>query len=191
MIVPAQTLHWHLPPSTMAADDEGSPLYGEDSASARRQFGSAAVDRRQAAIGPRPAAQTPGSQVLNGLLPAPHLLGKRSRQEYDTPDLPSHADRQQWLESQRAAFEAVGSSCEPAGGAAPAAGGAAPAAGTAVGAATGAPAAGAAGGGPDGEGNSHGSDSSTTRVQRSRSSAQHAAIFSLVYGLLEEGEDRR
>lgn len=140
-------------------------MYREDSGSMRRQLGaSAPQDRRQ-------ANPTVPGLALNG---SGQMLGKRGRTEYDTPDLPSHADREQWLDSQHAAFEAAATAGSGGGPS-----GATPSAGTAT------------AGGVEAEGNSHGSDSSSSRQQRSRSSAQHAAIFGLVYGLLEEGQDRR
>lgn len=171
------------------ADDEGSPLYGEDSGSVRRHFthGAPSADRRQPTVGPRPPSHG-GAPTANG------VLGKRARVEYDTPDLPSHADRKQWLESQQAVFDAVVAADEaepPRGGAAPeppaapAQGGgeaAAPADGGAA-APQQPPAAGEAGRDEGGD--------AASRAQRRRSAAQHAAIFGLVYGLLEEGDDRR
>ncbi len=150
----ANCLH-HLP---TCADDEGSPLWAEDSG--RRAAGQ---ERRLATLGPRQLAYPP-----NGAAVAPpngSLLGKRTRREYETPDLPSHADRQQWLAGQLAAFDAV----------------AAAAAATSGDAGSGAAAPGAA------EGGSEASGGPWTAAL----AAKHAAIFSLVYGLLEEGEDRR
>ncbi|KAL4434845.1 hypothetical protein ABPG77_005372 [Micractinium sp. CCAP 211/92] len=172
-----------------SSDDEGSPLYGEDSGSVRRHFthGAPSADRRQPTVGPRPPSHG-GAPTANG------VLGKRARVEYDTPDLPSHADRKQWLESQQAVFDAVVAADEaepPRGGAAPeppaapAQGGgeaAAPAEGGAA-----APQQPAAAGEA---GRDEGGDAAS-RAQRRRSAAQHAAIFGLVYGLLEEGDDRR
>ncbi|KAL4423940.1 hypothetical protein ABPG75_001241 [Micractinium tetrahymenae] len=174
-----------------SSDDEGSPLYGEDSGS-RRQFGhGGAADRRQPTIGPRPASH--GAPP-----PANGLLGKRARVEYDTPDLPSHADRKQWLESQKAAFDAVVAADEAedarrsAQAEVPAAPPAVPAQGSGEGAGGGAAAQPLAAGetGRE-EGNGPGSDGGASRAQRRHSAAQHAAIFGVVYGLLEEGDDRR
>lgn len=119
------------------------------------------------------------------------MLGKRARVEYDTPDLPSHADRKQWLESQHAAFDAVAAADEdepPRGG-----GAAEPPAVPTQGAGEGgAPAEGGGGAAAAGEaGRDEVGDAGASRAQRRRSAAQHAAIFGLVYGLLEEGDDRR
>lgn len=138
------------------ADDEGSPLWGEDSG---RRGGQ---ERRLATIGPRQLAYAP-----NGATAAPtgSPLGKRSRQEYETPDLPSHADRQQWLAGQLVAFDAVAAAA--AASSDDAGSGAAPAAAA--------------------EGGSEASGGPWTAAL----GAKHAAIFALVYGLLDEGEDRR
>lgn len=142
-------------------------------------------------MGPRPSTHSAPA-------PANGVLGKRPRVEYDTPDLPSHADRKQWLDSQLAAFDAVvaaddteasrsgGAAEGPAAPAAPAEGGreGAPPAEAGAAQAQQQPAAGEAG---KDEGNDGGAD----RAKRRRCAAQHAAIFCLVYGLLEEGDDRR
>ncbi|EFN52298.1 hypothetical protein CHLNCDRAFT_139056 [Chlorella variabilis] len=170
-------------PSAMgggSSDDEGSPLYGDDSGSARRQLASAAADRRQGPIGPRAAAHAAAPAAQGGHGQA--LAGqKRARHDYETPDLPGHADRQQWLEAQREALEAVATAVAAA---APAGGGGGP-----------------GGGGPGGDEAASDGDSGRQRRGSGGAAAQapaasstiakHAAIFSLVYGLLEEGDDRR
>ena len=166
----------------LSADEEGSPLYGEDSGGGgRRQFGGhpSGVDRRPAATGPRPAAYAAvaaggGGSGSGGYGFGLQQLGKRPRQEYETPDLPSHADGQQWMQSQREAFDAVASSSRGSGHSGEGEG--------------------REGGAAAGEGATAGE--STNRRQRgsassSGSAARHAAIFALVYGLLDAGEDRR
>ncbi|PRW61086.1 mitochondrial import receptor subunit TOM40-1-like [Chlorella sorokiniana] len=139
-----------------SSDDEGSPLWGEDSS--RR----AGQERRLATIGPRQLAYLP-----NGTTGAPPAspLGKRTRQEYETPDLPSHADRQQWLAGQLASFDAV--------------------------AAAAAASSGDAGSGAAAAGGAEGSSEASGAPWTAALAAKHAAIFSLIYGLLDDGEDRR
>jgi hypothetical protein len=162
-----------LPAIFFCAEDEGSPLHAADSGGGGGGRSHLAADRRQPGLGSRTAAAAASPAATNGEL----LAGqKRPRDIYDTPDLPSHADRHQWLESQAAAFEAV------------------TAAAAAASAAT------ASGGGGSVEGVA--SDGSSSRMQKSGAAggqlpaasstiAKHAAIFSLVYGLLDSGDDRR
>ena len=162
------------PTTHPTADDEGGSPYNEDSGSGRRAY---AGDRRQAhALGGRGgSAFAPAAGYGHGhAAAAAGPLGKRPRSDYETPDLPGHADLGAWLESQRAAFEAVASAA------------AASTSGTASGGAGGA--ADAAGG--EGAG-AAADDSCDSRQRRASVAAQHGAIFSLVYGLLEAGEDRR
>lgn len=141
----------------MRADDEGSPLWGEDSGG--RRYGS---ERRLAPVGPRALAYP-----ANGALapPAASPLGKRPRHEYETPDLPAHADREQWLAGQLAAFDAVAAAAGSADAAAPHGG--------------------------EAEGGGGGGSEASGGQWSAALGAKHAAIFSLVYGLLEAGEDRR
>lgn len=142
-------------PHTTCADDEGSPLWGEDSS--RR----AGHERRLATIGLRQLPYLPHGAAAAPSTSSP--LGKRARQEYETPDLPGHANRQQWLAGQLAAFEAVAAAASS----------------------------GDAGSGAAMAGTPEGSSEASGGPWTAALAAKHAAIFSLVYGLLDEGEDRR
>jgi hypothetical protein len=147
-------------------------MYGEDSGGRRYAPSSAGAFRRLATIGPRPAGFGGGGAPGLG---SGGVLGMRARQEYDTPDLSGQEEQQQWLEAQRTLFDAVAG--------ATAAADAVPAGGAALPAADGVAATDAARG--------TGGEGSSSKQQRGRHSAQHATIFTLVYGLLDDGDDRR
>ena len=182
--------------ATWLAEDDGSPMFDDSlrRATERRQgiSGSRSLTALAAGGGWEASGSGSGRDGSGELL----LCSKRARLDYATPDLPAHADRQRWLQAQAAAFNATAA--------------AAAAETLAVGSSGGDDGGGERGG--EGSGNQQlesqpqqerqqerqqepqqrqGKQLDSFRASSSRSSSMHAAIFSLVYGLLDEGEDRR
>ena len=94
---------------------------------------------------------------------------QREREEYETPDLPAQADRGAWLLEQRRRFESVAAAAAQAPQA---------------------PASSGEAGTPLGEEEDRGAGAGAPLSSIGNPVGKHAAIFRLVYGLLE-GADRR
>ena len=104
----ARCLHHHatLNPSSSPPCRRRGVAVGRGDSAGRRGGG----DRRLPIIRPRAGylvAAAPAASVGAAAAAVSSPLGKRPRHDYETPDLPSHAHRQRWLESQADAFDAV------------------------------------------------------------------------------------